>query len=132
MASKVISVDLWWNSSVEQQAFCRVFRIGQQSETFIKRFVVKNTVDERLQQMQKKKAEAIRQAIDDEKMLEALSVQDLMSLFGKVAYDDEHRPYIRVNDKDDEDENAFVLVDDEGEFTKEAPPTMLRRRYVIE
>lgn len=82
--------------------------------------------------MQKKKAEAIRQAIDDEKMLEALSVQDLMSLFGKVAYDDEHRPYIRVNDKDDEDENAFVLVDDEGEFTKEAPPTMLRRRYVIE
>jgi len=29
MASCVICVDQWWNSSVEQQAFCRVFRIGQ-------------------------------------------------------------------------------------------------------
>ncbi|KAL9587787.1 MAG: hypothetical protein Q9203_003396 [Teloschistes exilis] len=118
MASKVISVDLWWNSSVEQQAFCRVFRIGQESETFIKRFVVRNTVDERLQQMQKKKAEAIRRAIDDERMLEALSIPDLMSLFGEVEYDKDDKP--------------FILVDDEGEFAREAPPTMLRRRFVIE
>ncbi len=29
MASKVIIIDLWWNGSVEQQAFCRCFRIGQ-------------------------------------------------------------------------------------------------------
>lgn len=29
MASKVIIIDLWWNESVEQQAFCRCFRIGQ-------------------------------------------------------------------------------------------------------
>lgn len=29
MASRVIIVDLWWNESVEQQAFCRCFRIGQ-------------------------------------------------------------------------------------------------------
>ena len=40
-ASRVIYIDLWWNSSVEQQAFCRVFRIGQVSETYITRFVVK-------------------------------------------------------------------------------------------
>lgn len=30
MASKVIIIDLWWNESVEQQAFCRCFRIGQE------------------------------------------------------------------------------------------------------
>jgi SNF2 family DNA or RNA helicase len=29
MASKVIIIDLWWNESAEQQAFCRCFRIGQ-------------------------------------------------------------------------------------------------------
>jgi SNF2 family DNA or RNA helicase len=29
MASKVIIIDLWWNECVEQQAFCRCFRIGQ-------------------------------------------------------------------------------------------------------
>ncbi|KAL8735482.1 MAG: hypothetical protein Q9181_002789 [Wetmoreana brouardii] len=118
MASKVICVDLWWNSSVEQQAFCRVFRIGQESETFITRFVVKNTVDEKLQAMQKEKEAAIRQAIDDDKMLEALTVPELMSLFGDVQLDENQKP--------------FIVVDDDGEFDKEAPPTMLRSRYVCE
>ncbi|KAL8706272.1 MAG: hypothetical protein Q9201_000648 [Fulgogasparrea decipioides] len=119
MASKVICVDLWWNSSVEQQgAFCRVFRIGQESETFITRFVVQNTVDEKLLQMQAAKEEAIRKAIDDNKMLEALSVQELMGLFGDVQLDENERP--------------FIVVDDDGEFDKEAPPTMLRSRYVCE
>jgi SNF2 family DNA or RNA helicase len=30
MASKVIILDLYWNECVEQQAFCRAFRIGQE------------------------------------------------------------------------------------------------------
>ncbi|KAL8709909.1 MAG: hypothetical protein Q9220_005359 [cf. Caloplaca sp. 1 TL-2023] len=111
MASRVICVDLWWNSCVEQQAFCRVFRIGQNSETFITRFVVKNTVDEKLMQMQKAKAEKIGHAIDDEKMLGALTIRELMGLFGEVRLD--------ANDK------PFILVDDEGEFDKEEPLTML-------
>ncbi|KAL8815806.1 MAG: hypothetical protein Q9223_005095, partial [Gallowayella weberi] len=87
MASKVICVDLWWNSSVEQQAFCRVFRIGQENETFITRIVAKNTVDDKLQQMQEAKAKAIGQAIDDDTMLRALTLRELMGLFGEVAVD---------------------------------------------
>ncbi|KAL8692613.1 MAG: hypothetical protein Q9218_002400 [Villophora microphyllina] len=122
MASKVICVDLWWNSSVEQQAFCRVFRIGQEFETCISRFVVKNTVDETLLDMQKKKEADIRKAIDSDKMLEALSLPELMSLFGDVEYDENNKPFIK----------PFRLVDDDGEFDKEAPPTMLRSRYVNE
>lgn len=51
MATKVISVDLWWNNSVEQ-AFCRVYRHGQTKPTEITRFIVNDTVDERMQQMQ--------------------------------------------------------------------------------
>lgn len=47
-ANRVISVDLWWNHSVEQQAFGRVFRIGQKKETYLTRLVVKNTVDVRM------------------------------------------------------------------------------------
>ncbi|KAL8733583.1 MAG: hypothetical protein Q9166_001991 [cf. Caloplaca sp. 2 TL-2023] len=111
MASKVICVDLWWNSSVEQQAFCRVFRIGQTSETFITRFVARNTVDDKLLQMQKHKAEAIGHAIDDEKMLQALSLRELMGLFGQVRVDEEDHP--------------FILVDDEGEYDNENPPTII-------
>ncbi len=40
MISRVICVDLWWNSSVKQQVFCRVFRINQFFEIFITRHVV--------------------------------------------------------------------------------------------
>ncbi|KAL8798932.1 MAG: hypothetical protein Q9182_006279 [Xanthomendoza sp. 2 TL-2023] len=111
MASKVICIDLWWNSSVEQQAFCRVYRIGQEHETFITRFVAKNTVDEKLLQMQEVKSKAIREAIDDETMLEALSLPELMALFGEVRMDEGKKP--------------FIVVDDEGEFDNENPPTIL-------
>ncbi|KAL8805791.1 MAG: hypothetical protein Q9200_005281 [Gallowayella weberi] len=111
MASKVICIDLWWNSSVEQQAFCRVYRIGQENETFITRFVAKNTVDEKLLQMQEEKSKAIREAIDDERMLEELTLRELMALFGRVKMDERKKP--------------FIVVDDEGEFDNECPPTIL-------
>lgn len=92
---------------MEQQAFCRVFRIGQDSETFITRLVVKNTVDEKLQEIQDEKEKAIGAAIDDNTMLEKLSLQDLMGLFGPVTLDDNRKP--------------FILVDDEGEYEGLAP-----------
>ncbi|MCJ1469878.1 hypothetical protein MMC07_008522 [Pseudocyphellaria aurata] len=107
MASRVLCVDLWWNNSVEQQAFCRVLRYGQESETFITRIVVKNTVDEKLQAIQEAKTKVIDGAIDDERTLERLSLTDLMRLFGTVEMDEDHRP--------------FILVDDEDEFENIAP-----------
>jgi SNF2 family DNA or RNA helicase len=66
MASKVIMIDPWWNSASEQQAFCRVFRIGQVEETFMSRLCVRNTVDERLIQMQERKQEEIASVMEDD------------------------------------------------------------------
>lgn len=66
MASKVIMIDPWWNSASEQQAFCRVFRIGQKEETFMSRLCVKNTVDDRLLQMQKRKQIEIESVMNDD------------------------------------------------------------------
>lgn len=65
MASKVIIMDPWWNQASEQQAFCRVFRIGQQDETFMSRICVRNTVDERLIEMQKEKQKEIDEVMED-------------------------------------------------------------------
>lgn len=45
MASRVLLLDPWWNSAVEQQAFARVFRIGQVKETHLVRLVITNTID---------------------------------------------------------------------------------------
>ena len=103
MASRVICVDLWWNSSVEQQAFCRIFRIGQPHATFITRLVVKNTVDEKLQTLQDSKQEVIGAAIDDSKMLDKLSLPELMRLFGPVAVGEDRRPFILVDEGVGED-----------------------------
>lgn len=47
-SNRVISLDLWWNHAVEQQAFGRVFRMGQDKETHFVRLVVSNTIDQRL------------------------------------------------------------------------------------
>lgn len=65
MASKVIIIDPWWNQAQEQQAFCRIFRIGQQDETLMSRMCVKDTVDERLIQMQKTKQKEIDWVMED-------------------------------------------------------------------
>ncbi len=65
MASKVIIIDPWWNRASEQQAFCRVFRIGQQDETFMSRMCVKNTVDERVIEMQTRKQREIDGVMED-------------------------------------------------------------------
>lgn len=66
MASKVIMIDPWWNSASEQQAFCRVFRIGQKEETFMSRLCVENTVDERLVAMQERKEKEIAEIMEDD------------------------------------------------------------------
>jgi SNF2 family DNA or RNA helicase len=54
-ANRVIIIDLWWNQYVETQAFCRVYRIGQDREVDMVRIVVKDTVDEEILMMQEKK-----------------------------------------------------------------------------
>ena len=64
MAQKVISIDPWWNSAVEQQAIGRVFRFGQKSETAMTRFVVENTVDQRIMEMQERKEKQIERVMD--------------------------------------------------------------------
>jgi SNF2 family DNA or RNA helicase len=65
MASRVIMIDPWWNSAVEQQAFCRVFRFGQTDTTSLTRFCVRNTVDDRLIEMQERKQQEIDGVMED-------------------------------------------------------------------
>ena len=66
MASRVILIDPWWNSASEQQAFCRVFRIGQKEVTSMTRICVRNTVDARLIEMQDRKKEEIDKVMTDD------------------------------------------------------------------
>ena len=82
-ANRVILVDLFYNSAVENQAFARVHRVNQSKETHIARFCVKNSFDERLLAMQKRKSRRINKTMGDVgNEHKGLSISELLVLFG--------------------------------------------------
>ena len=50
-ANHVVHYDRWWNPAVEDQATDRVFRIGQQRNVQVQKFVCVGTVEERIDAM---------------------------------------------------------------------------------
>ncbi len=50
-ANHVIHFDRWWNPAVENQATDRAFRIGQQKNVVVHKFLTKGTVEERIDVM---------------------------------------------------------------------------------
>ncbi|XP_049377528.1 ATP-dependent helicase rhp16-like [Solanum stenotomum] len=55
VASQVFLMDPWWNAAVERQAQDRIHRIGQYKPIRIVRFVIENTIEERILELQEKK-----------------------------------------------------------------------------
>jgi SNF2 family DNA or RNA helicase len=77
-ADYVYLLDPWWNPAVEAQAIDRAHRIGQTRPVFASRLVARDTVEEKILELQKSKrelADAIIQA--DKSLLSALSREDL-------------------------------------------------------
>lgn len=58
-ASRVLLLDPWWNDAIEQQAFCRVFRIGQVNETRLTRLCIKNSMDSAMFAVKERKVRSI-------------------------------------------------------------------------
>jgi DNA repair protein RAD16 len=54
-ASRVFLMDLWWNPAAEMQAMDRTHRLGQHRSITVTRFVVADTVEERILALQEKK-----------------------------------------------------------------------------
>jgi non-specific serine/threonine protein kinase len=50
-ASHVIHFDRWWNPAVENQATDRAFRIGQNKNVLVHKFVCRGTVEEKIDQL---------------------------------------------------------------------------------
>ena len=56
-ANHVIHYDLWWNPAVEAQATDRAYRIGQNKNVMVYRFLTSNTFEERINEMIQHKKE---------------------------------------------------------------------------
>jgi len=50
-ASHVVHFDRWWNPAIENQATDRAFRIGQNKNVLVHKFVCRGTVEEKIDQL---------------------------------------------------------------------------------
>lgn len=81
-ADYVYIVDPWWNPAVEQQAIDRTHRIGQTKNIFAYRMICKDTIEDKIIQLQEKKRSLAKDLItDDEGFVKSLSREDVEYLF---------------------------------------------------
>ena len=78
----VIHYDPWWNPAVEDQATDRAYRIGQQKNVQVLKFITKDTVEEKIYQLQEKKKSLVDQMIQPgENFLSKLTEDEIRDLF---------------------------------------------------
>lgn len=81
-ADYVYIVDPWWNPAVEQQAIDRTHRIGQTKAVFAYRFICKDTIEEKMLQLQERKRMLSDDLIEDDgAIMKRLSREDIAFLF---------------------------------------------------
>ncbi len=80
-ATHVFHFDRWWNPAVESQATDRAYRIGQTRTVQVHKFVVRGTLEERIDQMIESKTELAQNIIGDgEAWLTELSTEQLRDI----------------------------------------------------
>lgn len=81
-ADYVYIVDPWWNPAVEQQAIDRTHRIGQTKNIFAYRMICKDTIEDKILQLQEKKRALAKDIIsDDATFVKSLTREDVEYLF---------------------------------------------------
>ncbi len=82
-ADTVIHYDPWWNPAVEDQASDRAHRIGQTRSVFVYKLIAADTVEERIVELQERKAALANLALSEDGMaLPAMDAEDIDYLFG--------------------------------------------------
>jgi SNF2 family DNA or RNA helicase len=82
-ASYVVLYDPWWNPAVEAQAIDRSHRIGQTRTVIAYRLITPGTVEEKIWELQQRKAQTIADVLGEEGFARSLSQADLEYLFGE-------------------------------------------------
>jgi superfamily II DNA or RNA helicase len=81
-ADYVYIVDPWWNPAVEQQAIDRTHRIGQTKNIFAYRMICKDTIEDKILQLQERKRLLAKDLIsDDTGFVKNLTREDVEYLF---------------------------------------------------
>lgn len=74
--------DPWWNPAAEMQAIDRTHRIGQHKPIYATRFIIENTIEERILRLQEKKKLVFDGTVGgDSSSMSKLTVDDMRFLF---------------------------------------------------
>jgi SNF2 family DNA or RNA helicase len=84
-ADTVIHYDPWWNPAAEDQASDRAHRIGQTKSVFVYKLIAADTVEDRIVELQQRKADLANIALDGNGELAGIEIEDLEFLFGDTA-----------------------------------------------
>ena len=80
-ADTVFHLDPWWNPASEHQATDRVHRIGQKRNVFVYKLIAKDTIEEKVINLQKKKQQLFDSLFDKQKSSgQVITRDELMSL----------------------------------------------------
>ena len=81
-ADVVIHYDPWWNLSTENQATDRAYRIGQKNNVQVYKLITKNSIEEKIYDLQQKKAELADNMLSTKtSFVNKLSKEEIMNLF---------------------------------------------------
>ncbi|ACB61042.1 Non-specific serine/threonine protein kinase [Exiguobacterium sibiricum 255-15] len=86
-ADTVILYDSWWNPAVEQQAADRAHRLGQQSPVEVIKLLMTGTIEEKMAELQDRKATMIDAVLSDQKP-DILTIRELVRLLDSPAFID--------------------------------------------
>jgi non-specific serine/threonine protein kinase len=81
-ASHVIHFDRWWNPAVENQATDRAYRIGQQKNVLVHKFICRGTIEDRIDQLIESKWKLVKDVLEGgaELLLTEMSDSELLDL----------------------------------------------------
>jgi SNF2 family DNA or RNA helicase len=80
-ATKTLNMEPWWNKAAETQAGYRVYRIGQTKPVHNVRFICRGFIEEKMKEMQDRKADQIKGCMEN------LTLEELYSFFGELERD---------------------------------------------
>ena len=74
--------DPWWNPAVEEQATDRAYRIGQKRKVQVIKYVTKDSIEEKIYELQKRKKVLSDSVIEaDELFVNNLTKDEILELF---------------------------------------------------
>ena len=81
-ADYVFLLDPWWNPAAEAQAIDRTHRIGQHRPVNVYRLIADGTIEEKVLQLQQRKARLFTAVMDDDELFaQSITADDIKGLF---------------------------------------------------